>query len=257
MGSQPIDQLAYDDEKPQRFVYLDAYWISRTEVTNAMYTAFVESTGHVTGAEGRGWMFYYDIVEANLQRMNGADWRYPYGPDFSWDRLEEYPVVGIDWIDAQMYCNWVGGRLPTEAEWEKAARGTSGLLYPWGHSPLTGRLANIADSQLRSEYSDMSINDGYPLAAPVGYYPDGASPYGVLDMAGNAWEWVFDWYSTDYYASARDENPAGPERGDFRVIRGGGWNGVARLARTTNRGYAFPDVPTNLIGFRCIIEDGG
>ncbi|MCP9455960.1 MAG: formylglycine-generating enzyme family protein, partial [Nitrospira sp.] len=166
------------DEWPQRSVYLDAFEIDQVEVTNERYMRFVKATGHRPPPNPYG--------EGLLQSIKG---------------LEQLPVVQTTWYDAVAYCTWAQKRLPTEAEWEKAARGTDGRLYPWGNDPPTPQRANF-DREWDHERT----------LYPVGSLPDGDSPYGVKDMAGNAREWVADWYDAEYYAQAPDRNPQGPEK---------------------------------------------
>jgi len=192
MGSSNADSQAQDDEKPQHTVYLDAYWIDRTEVTNAQYRR---------------------CMEAGACQEPGC-----WGEeDFN---APDRPAVCIIWDDVQAYAAWAGGRLPTEAEWEKAARGTDGRIYPWGNEFDASRL-NYCDRNCVQDWKDTSADDGYVETAPVGSYPSGASPYGSLDMAGNVWEWVTDWYDEGYYARPAVRNPQGPDAGDYRVLRGG------------------------------------
>jgi serine/threonine-protein kinase len=251
MGNPSSDPQAYTEEIPDHLVNLDIYWIDQTEVTNAQFSRFVEETGYQTDAERRGWAYLYNTAQDNFQESSGADWRHPFGPSSSIDGLANHPVLQVSWFDAVAYCEWAGRRLPTEAEWEKAARGAGGQRFPWGNDEPTGLHLNLADQRLGSAGSDETIDDGYAHTAPVGSYPGGASPYGALDMAGNAWEWVQDWYSESYYADSSADNPMGPDNGEFRVLRGGGWNRPARFSRTANRGWGYPDMPNNLIGFRC------
>jgi formylglycine-generating enzyme required for sulfatase activity len=211
MGSTYEDPFAEDDEKPQHTVYLAAFWIDRTEVTNAQYRKCVEAGA----CQPPGcW---------DDSRLNAPD----------------QPVVCVTWYEAQDYAAWVGGRLPTEAEWEKAARGIDGQIYPWGDSPPDCDKTN---------YSSCA---GKPL--PVGTHPDGASPFGVLDMAGNVWEWVADWYDGDYYSQDRPINPQGPDRGGQRVLRGGTLISTRSTLRCAVRHKWPPNNWNNDIGFRVVV----
>ena len=209
IGSAVDDAEADDDTKPQHMVYLDAYWIDKTEVTNDQYRKCV-------------------AVGSCAQ---------PPGSDYKNAARGRHPVVQVSWNDAMAYCEWAGRRLPTEAEWEKAARGTDGRIYPWGNAAPDSALANFAQ------------NLGWTAA--VGSYAAGASPYGAMDMAGNVWEWVGDWYGAGYYANAPRPNPRGPETGDGRVLRGGSWLVASPLIRTTNRSWYFLDFRLVSNGFRC------
>ena len=207
------------DERPQRAVYLDAFVIDQVEVTNARYMAFVKSTGHRTPPNPYGT-----------------------GPLVSLIGIEHLPVVQTTWYDAKAYCTWAKKRLPTEAEWEKAARGTDGRLYPWGNDPPTATRANF----------DREWEDEKTLH-PVGSVPGGDSPYGVKDMAGNAREWVSDWYDAEYYKDAPSRNPQGPDKkGVVRSIRGGSWHSPASDITTTARGRGGFALQTHGTGFRCV-----
>ncbi len=213
-----------DDEHPQHTVYVDAFWIDRTEVSNAQYRKCVEES-------------------ACLEPKYWDDGRF---------NAPEQPVVGVSWYDAQRYCQWAGARLPTEAEWEKAARGTEGQVYPWGDEFDCTR-GNFDDE---TEYDDYVVPgnegcDGYVTTAPVGSYPAGASPYGALDMAGNVWEWAADWYDSDYYARSPSRNPQGPDSGYFKVLRGGSWSVDPYRARSASRDWLHPVLRLNYRGFRC------
>lgn len=204
MGSEDGDP----DEKPRRRVYLDAYYIDKYEVTNALYGKFMQATGR------------------SAPTLWGANFNGP-----------AQPVVGVSWDDAEAYCKWAGKRLPTEAEWEKAARGTDGRKYPWGEQWDSSR-ANSSEAKLNK-------------TAPVGSYPAGASPYGAHDMAGNVWEWVADWYDANYYQRAPGSNPKGPDSGQYRVLRGGSWLHVPWLLRSATRFWYVPTGRSYIIGFRC------
>lgn len=228
MGSP--DGEGDEDERPQRAVYLDAFWIDKTEVTNAEYTRFMAATGY------------------------RAPYFLPKPWNSKWYDNPDQPVVGVNWGDAVAYARWAGKRLPTEAEWEKAARGGDRRAYPWGNAwdVAQNRRCNFSDEQFR--LGDTPVNDGYDCPAPVGRYPAGASPYGCLDMAGNVWEWCSDWYAPDYYEEAPIRNPQGPESGRYRVIRGGSWAYEASCLRCATRDSAYPECRQfDDGGFRCVL----
>jgi formylglycine-generating enzyme required for sulfatase activity len=238
----------FSNEQPQHTVYLDSFWIDQTEVTNAMYARFVAATHHAatTGAETMAEV--YDPASEKFVYLDGADWQHPQGPSSNIKNLGDHPVVLVNWFDASAYCKWAGRRLPTEAEWEKAARGTDGRLYPWGFDLAAGFLANTADHSL---HASVNLSDGYRFTAPVGNYPAGASPYGALDMAGNVWEWVADWSDDNYYAASPANNPAGPGSGVEHVARGGSWVNEIAYLRTALRASAQPSDRLPDLGFRC------
>lgn len=228
------------DEQPMHSVLLDAFYIDLNETTNAEYRACVEA-GACDPPD-------YDDCCASP----GTQWVSRYPDYFSNPEFDEYPVTWLSWEHASEYCAWRGARLPTEAEWEKAARGTDGRLFPWGNEPPTPELANYIwyEGQF----------DGRPAfgTVSVGSYPAGASPYGVLDMAGSVYEWVQDLYDDDYYAYAPTANPQGPtdEDGSWQIARGGSfWNKPERL-RIPNRNHAYlpPDVGHFDAGVRCAAD---
>ena len=166
MGSPDSDQEAGSDEKPQHTVSLDAFWVDRTEVTNAMFARFVAATGYKTQAERQGWGKVFSLSTQNWEQVDGANWQHPRGPATTIEGLDDHPAVSISWNDANTYCHWVGRRLPTEAEWEKAARGGDGRNYPWGNQAASGNLLNFADRNLDQEWSDKNSDDGYEFTAP-------------------------------------------------------------------------------------------
>ena len=208
-----------DHEMPAHAVYLDEFWIDQTEVTIHMYSLCVEA----------------GICKEPISKESFLYSNYYGSPEF-----EKYPVIHVDWNMAKTYCEWADRRLPTEAEWEKAARGDQALTYPWGNEEPNHHLLNF----------DNPIGE---LTA-VGSYPNGASPYGALDMAGNAWEWVADWYSETYYASSPTSNPLGPKSGQERVLKGGSWLDNSIRVRSSNRNHARPDDACVNCGFRCAVS---
>ncbi len=227
MGSE--DEEARPKEKPEHLVYLDAFWIYQTEVTNQQYRQCIEAG-----------------VCSSLRDVY---------PD------DDHPVTFVFRRHGHKYCQWAGGRLPTEAEWEKAARGTDGRKYPWGDEPVTAERANFCDVNCDMDWKnqDTSEDDGYAQTAPVGSYPAGASPYGALDMAGNAWEWVSDDYDPDYYTTSPYRNPTGSKDGYAEIARGGSWLDNPQQLRTTFRlsleESLFDDNVLDSYGFRCVHPD--
>jgi formylglycine-generating enzyme required for sulfatase activity len=225
MGSITSDPTASDDEKPQNRIYLDGFWIDQTEITNRQYRQCIQA-GVCSPPSAQATVF----------------------------RENSLPVVGINWEQAHTYCQWVGGRLPTEAEWEKAARGADGRLYPWGNEFDPKRL-NYCDVNCPADWRDSRGSDGYHYTAPVGSFPAGASPYGALDMSGNVWEWTADWYAPETYTELAYRNPTGPASGLQRVIRGGSWYYKGKNLRVMNRHKDIPTFSYDNIGFRCAISE--
>ena len=250
MGS---DSSSFANERPVHTVSLDSYWIDQTEVTNAMFGVFVDQTGYQTDAERTGSSNVFSPDTGN-ETIQGADWRHPLGPDSSVSDLGEHPVVHVSWNDAQAYCEWAGRRLPTEAEWEKAARGTDGWTFPWGND-FDGIRLNSADVNLGGVLGNSSFDDGFQFTSPVGTYPSGASPYGALDMAGNVWEWVNDWVDEAYYQDSPSANPSGPASGEYRIVRGGSWHEPEEGLRAAYRGWAGPADTDITLGFRCALSE--
>ena len=234
-------------EKPVHRVILAAFSIDRFEITNAKFSAFVAATGHITSPEtsGLGWDW-----NGGWKRVKGADWRHPHGLASSLRGLERHPVVQVSWIDAQAYCRWRGKRLPTEAEWEWAARGDSGRIYPWSNQPPhVGKRYRASYGSDRCCRAD--AGDDYLFTAPVGSFPLGRSPFGLEDMAGNVWEWVEDWFDQEFYRRSSSENPVNDTPGKRRVIRGGGWGNNPSGLRSTLRHANPPDIGLSMVGFRC------
>jgi eukaryotic-like serine/threonine-protein kinase len=247
MGSESSD--SWEHEAPQHFVHLDSYWISIHEVTNAQFQMFVQDTGYRTTAEQRGASFLY--IDGGWVEVDGVYWSAPFGPGSTLSDRETHPVIHVTWFDAVAYCEWAGGRLPTEAEWEKAARGEDGGKYPWGDTNTVRGYANYCDRDCPFEVADIDWNDGYAYTAPVGSYPSGASPFGLFDMAGNVWEMVQDWYNADYYSQSPGRNPEGPTLGNRRVLRGGSWGNGEEPLRTSFRYWYDPMKAFPFYGFRC------
>jgi len=234
MGSNPDeDPYFWGAEGPAHPIFVDSFWIYQTEVTNAMYQACVaeKACPKPLRNESRTVVDYYTN-----------------------ERFANYPVIQVNYIDATAYCVWAGGRLPTEAEWEKAGRGTDGRLWPWGNMELKPEYASFCGSNCPETIKE-NLEDKYIEIAPVGSFPEGASPYGVLDMAGNVWEWVFDYFAQLYYDSSPYENPRGPLSGDRRVIRGGGWNNSLTNLRVVQRASLPPRDGLDTVGFRCVIDN--
>jgi formylglycine-generating enzyme required for sulfatase activity len=255
-GGDICSPALLEDETPQHMVYLDAYWIDQTEVMVRMFRAFVQATGYETVAEKEGAGTVWVEEDQRWQYQFGADWQHPNGPNTT--VVDNHPVVQVSWEDAAAYCQWAGGRLPTEAEWERAARGPDNAQYPWGNE-FDGTRLNYCDANCTWKQKDDQFNDGYSTTAPAGSYPSGASWCGALDLAGNVTEWVQDWYMGHYYLISPAINPGGPKDGQQRAIRGGSWNDGRFYSRITPRNYAgaLQSGRSSRLGFRCVVPMGG
>jgi iron(II)-dependent oxidoreductase len=229
MGSdKKVDRNAYQPEFPQRRVYLDAYEIDKYEVTTVQFLKFVLAT----------------------DRKPLIDWQYE-GGNFQ-ETMANHPVMHVSWFDADAYCRWAGKRLPTSAEWEKAARGEDGRVYPWGNEPAGLSRANFGRTGLSGPVRDRPERLLlYPPIISVDKYDNGVSPYGVFQLAGNVAEWTADWYDPHYYKTAPDRNPKGPEKGTQRAFRGGGWIDSTPSVRPAQRNGTDPNTKMNWLGFRC------
>jgi formylglycine-generating enzyme required for sulfatase activity len=240
MGSGDEDVLAGSDERPPHEVTLDNFYIDKYEVTVAQYAVFLNRLGTYDNA--------CDHLDCALPQQIAGETSYLLEQDFGDGTIQYLPVTGfakypanhVSWFGANAYCQAMGARLPTEAEWEYAARGDDGRIYPWGNS---------APNPTRAVYQSQSFEN----LKPVDALPEGASPFGVYGLAGSVWEWVADWYGQDYYSLSPAVNPTGPESGLTRVIRGGAWpaNNQADRIRAANRSSITPDFLSSTIGFRC------
>ena len=244
-----------ENEYPQHEVYLNTFFIDRTEVTNEMFDRFVKDSGYVTTAEKQGMGGVRPFSDEDWYWRRGANWRSPRGDESNIIGLEQHPVVQVSWLDAVEYCAWAGRRLPTEAEWEKAARGDDGRTYPWGNGEVTGNKLNFADRNLPAPWADRSEDDGYQFTAPVGNYPAGESPYGAMDMSGNVQEWVSDYYAEERkdYQTAANVNPQGPDTGIGRRVRGSSWYHAANQTHAARRSWGKEEHRFDYLGFRCAL----
>lgn len=229
MGSEGWGEF----ESPIHQVHLDDFWMDETPVTNGQFAQFVEATGYQTEAEHLGEAWGYHNGEYCL--ISGLFWR-----SYALPEREEHPVVLVSWHDAVAYAQWAGKRLPTEAEWEKAARGgLVGQLYPWSERSPDGSQCNFAQSP-----ADV------PPTTPVKAFPP--NEYGLYDMVGNVWQWCADYFGEHYYAESPHKNPPGPSVGSHRVRRGGSWNVIQSFRlRTSNRGAMEATAAVPNVGFRC------
>ena len=225
MGFEKKDAEVQDVATPAHEVELDAFRIARYPVTVGQYQQFVEQEGY---ADKRWW------TEGGFGQVSKPD---------DWEQQLQFPsrpVTGVNWFEAAAFCAWAGYRLPTEAEWERAARGKKGRTFPWGDEP--------------AEASRLNFNGNVGHVTPVGIYPQGNTPEGICDMAGNVWEWCSDWFAEDYYRRSPKKNPKGPDKGDGRVLRGGAWINEARYCRAAVRRRYLPVYRYDIVGFRLCVS---
>lgn len=265
MGSDGGDGFPADGEGPRHKVRLRPFLIDRTAVTNAQFAEFAAATGYLTDAEQLGWSFVFHLLlPAEFpatraiacapwwRQVEGASWRHPEGPGSSTEQRMDHPVVHVSWQDAAAYARWAHKRLPTEAEWEYAARGNlASAVYPWGDelTPDGEHRCNIWQGRFPVENTR---EDGFVGTAPVASFA--ANGCGLHDMAGNVWEWCADWFSPTYYQESPRTDPRGPRDGTARVIRGGSYLCHASYCnryRVAARSQNTPDSSTGNMGFRC------
>jgi len=260
MGNNGSEPYSYSEELPQHSVYLSGYWIGKYEVTRGEYRRFMEAGGYSNpaywSADGWNWRStasssYPSVGPPRTQPSYwGAEQTWATGQTFT--QTDSHPVVGVSYYEAEAYCAWAGGHLPTEAQWEKAARWTGSYpnVYPWGNE--------WDDEKCNNYYDQNPAGGGYARyqSAPVGSYPSGASPYGLHDMAGNVWEWCRDYYGSSYYSVSPSTDPQGPSSGSDRVLRGGGWGSSDGGNRCANRNYGNPNNRKHSFGFR-LVRSGG
>ncbi len=267
MGTDSAESFPADGEGPVRPVTVDPFLIDRHPVTNHLFERFIAATGYKTEAEKFGWSFVFwahvppDLVEDTVAaapwwcKVSGAKWDTPEGPGSHIRLRADHPVVHVSWNDAQAYCQWSGQRLPTEAEWEYAARG--GLeqkLYPWGDKlrPNGEHRCNIWQGVFPEHDT---ADDGYAGTSPVEAFPPNG--FGLYSITGNTWEWCADWFDVNHHRTADPHNPQGPAQGTNRVMKGGSFlchKSYCNRYRVAARSSNTPDSSTSNLGFRCVLS---
>jgi len=241
------------NEKPVHEVYVDAFYMDKYEVTVAQFKKFVEATGHKTDAEKEGSSYAW--TGKKWEEKKGVNWRHDAEGKSIGSNNMNHPVIHVSWNDAKAYAQWAGKRLPTEAEWEYAARsGSKGYKYSWGNeNPVGKKGGNIADEAAKRSLGWTNTwegyDDGFVFTAPVGSFDP--NEFGLYDMTGNVWEWSEDWFDENYYSKSPKQNPKGPDSGTSRVLRGGSWDGGPRSVRCADRGNDEPADRDVNVGFRC------
>jgi formylglycine-generating enzyme len=270
MGTEDKEGFPADGEGPVRTVRVKPFYVDKTTVTNAQFAAFVKATGYKSEAERIGWTYVFgQFVTARARNsvigttaatpwwlaVKGAYWAKPEGPDSHIRQRRDHPVVHVSWNDAVAYCKWAGKRLPTEAEWEFAARG--GLVqakYPWGNdlNPGGKHVCNIWQGTFPTLNT---AEDGYKATCPADAFPPNG--YGLYGVAGNVWEWCYDWFSPTYHVDGPLDNPSGPPDGQARLLRGGSFlchRSYCNRYRVAARSSNTPDSATSNMGFRCVAD---
>jgi sulfatase modifying factor 1 len=240
-------------ERPAHDVSLGPFWIDQHEVTNRQFADFVGQTGYTTTAQRRGWSLVSDRQTGRQREVAGADWRHPGGPDTSLERQAELPVVHVSWYDARAYADWAGKQLPTEAQWEYAARaGLRDCDFPWGREELIGGRYQ-ANYRQGGFAPPARAPDGFEHLAPVmSYRPNG---FGLYDLSGNVWEWCGNWYNEEYYQTSPGTDTAGPSEGQTCALRGGSWAtpaGEYPGYTVWSRWHRPPEYSSDQVGFRCV-----
>tara|TARA_Y100000748_G_C15444990_1_gene468629 strand:- start:247 stop:1212 length:966 start_codon:yes stop_codon:yes gene_type:complete len=271
MGTDYKLAFKQDGEGPVREITINSFYIDKTTVTNSQFAKFINATKYRTEAEKFGWSFVFHLLTpSNIlkispesppntpwwRKVDGASWKHPAGPKTNIKSKMNHPVTHVSWNDAIEYCNWAGKRLPTEAEWEFAARGgLNQKIFPWGDNLLSkdgNHLCNIWQGEFPNENTN---EDGFLGTAPAKHYSQNG--YGLYNMSGNVWEWQSDWFSTSFHINGPTDNPVGPKIGTAKTIKGGSYlchdsycNRYRIAARTSNT----PDSSTGNLGFRCVVD---